>query len=212
MRLTASATELTTAATDVVLSLAAAGGIVLLQSLETAASWRIQLWSWTFALIALAAALGAIYHGLVLPQNPRSFLWRVLTACLGMAISMFGVGVIHDACGVEAARRLWPILLATGVLSYAVSRIVAGLFIVFIVYQILMLAAALCAYAWMAARGTMDGAGWMAAGVAVSVFAAGIQAVRNMHVTLVWEFDRNGVFHLVQSLGVILFCVGLSRG
>jgi len=33
-----------------------------------------------------------------------------------------------------------------------------------------------------------------------------------VHVTFVWEFDHNGIFHLVQALGVILFCVGLSRG
>jgi hypothetical protein len=89
MRLTGSATELTTAATDVVLSLAAAGGIVLLQSLETAASWKIHLWSGTFALIALAAALGAVYHGLVLAGSPRALLWRILTVCLSMAIALF---------------------------------------------------------------------------------------------------------------------------
>jgi hypothetical protein len=212
MKRIASATERTTAATDVVLCLAAAGGIVLLQSLETAASWRIQLWSWTFALIALAAALGAVYHGLVLSESSRSFLWRVLTVCLGMAISLFVVGVFHDAYGVEAARRILPILLAAGMLSYAVSRLFEGLFIVFIVYQALALAVALCAYAGMAAWGTLNGAGWMTAGAAVSALAAGIQAVRNMHVTLVWEFDRNGMFHLVQTLGLILFCVGLCCG
>jgi len=212
MRLTGSATELTTAATDVVLSLAAAGGIVLLQVLETAASWKIHLWSWTFALIALAAALGAVYHGLVLAGSPRAFLWRILTVCLSMAISLFVVSVFHDAYGVEAAGRILPILLAAGALIYTVSRVFPDLFIVFIVYQVLALALALCAYAWMAAWGTLDGAGWMAAGVAVSILAAGIQAAGNVHVTFVWEFDHNGIFHLVQALGVILFCVGLSRG
>jgi hypothetical protein len=212
MRLTASATELTTAATDVVLSLAAAGGTVLLQSLETNAFWRVQLWSATFALIALAAGLGAVYHGLVLAPQPRALLWRVLTVCLSMAISLFGVGVFHDAYGAETAGRMLPILLAAGGLSYGVSRMRAGLFFVFIVYQALVLTAALCAYAWMAARGTLEGAGWMAAGVAASLLAAGFQAARSVRVRLVWEFDHNGIFHLVQALGVLLFGAGLCRG
>jgi len=212
MRLTGSATELTTAATNVVLSLAAAGGIVLLQSLETPASWKIDLWSWTFALIALAAALGAVYHGLVLAERPRALMWRILTVCLSLAISLFLVGVLHDVYGVEAAGQILPILLAAGLLIYAVSRVFPGLFIVFILYQVLALATALGAYAWMAAWGTLEGAGWIAAGVAVSIIAAGIQATRNLHVTLVWEFDHNGIFHLIQTLGVILICVGLSRG
>jgi len=152
MRLTASRTERTTAATDVLLSLSATGGIVLLRSLATATAWKLHLWSATFALIAVAAVLGAVYHGLVLPERPRTVLWRILTACLSTAISLFAVGVVHDAFGVEAA------------------------------------------------------------GVAASMLAAGAQAARNLHVTWVWEFDHNGIFHLIQAFGVILFCVGLSRG
>jgi len=212
MRLTASRTERTTAATDVLLSLSATGGIVLLRSLATATAWKLHLWSATFALIAVAAVLGAVYHGLVLPERPRTVLWRILTACLSTAISLFAVGVVHDAFGVEAAGRILPVLLAAGLLIYAVSRMFAGLFMVFIVYQALALALALGVYAWLAAQGTTGGAGWMAAGVAASMLAAGAQAARNLHVTWVWEFDHNGIFHLIQAFGVILFCVGLSRG
>jgi hypothetical protein len=212
MRLTASPTERTTAATDGLLSLAAAGAIVLLQASETPPSWRIQLWSWAFALIALAAALGAVYHGLALPERPRALLWRILTVCLSMAISLFVVGVVHDAYGAEAAGRSLPVLLTAGLLVFAVSRVVDGLFIVFIAYQALALVLALGAYAWLAAQGTQPGAGWMASGAAASLIAAATQAARNLRVTWIWELDHNGVFHLVQTLGVIFFGIGLSRG
>lgn len=212
MRLTASPTERTTAATDALLSLAAAGAIVLLQAPGTSPSWKFQLWSWAFALIVLAAALGAVYHGLVLPARRRTLLWRILTVCLSSAISLVAVGVVHDACGAEAAGRILPVLLTAGLLAYAVSRVVAGMFIVFIVYQALALTMALAVYAWLAAQGAQAGAAWLAAGAAVSLAAAGIQATRNLRVTCIWEFDHNGVFHLVQALGVILFGIGLSRG
>jgi hypothetical protein len=212
MKFTASRTERTTAATDVLLSLAALGGIVLLRLPAPPAPWRIHLWSWTFALIAWAAALGGAYHGLVLTERSRILLWRILTACLSMAISLFVVGVVHDAYGEQAAGRILPVLLASGLLIYALSRMFAGLFIVFVVYQALALALALVLYVWLAAQGAPAGAGWMAAGATASMIAAGAQAARNLHVKLIWEFDRNGVFHLVQTLGVILFCVGLSLG
>jgi hypothetical protein len=212
MRLAASPTERTTAATDVLLSLAGAGAIVLLQAPGAPPSWKVQLWSWAFALIALAAAQGAAYHGLVLPERPRSLLWRSLTVCLSAAISLVAVGVVYDACGAEAAGRILPALLAAGLLAYAVSRAFAGLFVVFIAYQALALVLALGVYAWLAAQGTPAGAGWLAAGAAVSLVAAGAQAARNLRVTCIWEFDHNGVFHLVQVLGVILFGIGLSRG
>jgi hypothetical protein len=212
MRLTASPTERTTAATDGVLSLAAVGGLALLQLPQTPPSWKIQLWCWAFALVALAAALGAGYHGLVLRARLRGALWQVLTVCLSAAISLVAAGVVHDASGAEAARRSLPVLLAAGTLIYAASRFFAGLFVVFLAYQALALALALGAYVWMALRGTPAGAGWMAAGAAVSLVAAGAQTRRSLRVRWIWEFDRNGVYHLVQALGIVLFGVGLSRG
>jgi hypothetical protein len=211
MRIAASPTERTTAATDIMLSLSAAGGIVLLQSLAPPAPWRHHLWSGTFGLIALAAALGAAYHGLVLPERPRRLLWGILTVCLSMAVSLFGVGVVLDAFGAEATRRLLPVLLTSGLLIYAVSRFLAGLFMVFILYQALVLSLSLGIYIWLAIQGMPEGAGWMTAGVAASIIAAATQARRNLQVTLIWVFDHNGIFHLIQVLGVIFFCVGLYR-
>ncbi len=212
MRLNHRPTERSTAATDVLLSLAAAAGIIWLQSLASPAPWKLHLWSWTFALIALAAMLGSVYHGLVLAERPRIWLWRILTVCLSMAISLFGVGVVLDAFGAAAAGRVLPVLLMSGLLIYAVSRAFAGLFIVFIVYQALVLVLALGVYVWLAVQGVPAGAGWMAAGAAASLAAAAAQAARSLRVGLIWEFDHNGIFHLIQACGVILFGVGLSRG
>ena len=212
MRLNDRPAERSTAATDVLLSLAAAAGAVRLQSLAPAVAWKLHLWSCIFALLALAAALGAVCHGLVLAEQTRIWLWRILTVCLSMAISLLGVGVVLDAFGAAAAGRVLPVLLLSGLLIYAVSRAFAGLFIVFIVYQALVLVLALGVYGWSAVQGGSAGAGWMAAGAAASLAAAAAQAVRNLRLQLIWEFDHNGIFHLIQTCGVIFFCIGLSRG
>jgi hypothetical protein len=212
MRLNDSLVERTTAATNVVLSLAAAGSVVYLQLRPQEAAWRLSLWSWSFGLIAVSAAFAAAYHGLALTEAKRRAFWQILTGSLSMAISLFLVGVLHDVCGVDAAGRGLPAILAAGVLIFGMSRLFPGLFTVFVVYQVLALAIALSAYAWMAASGSLPGAGWMAAGVLVSMIAAGIQAARHVHVSVVWEFDHNGLFHLVQVIGLLLICVGLAEG
>ena len=211
MKVIDSLTERTTAATDVILSAAATGAIIYLQLLTRSSSWRISLWSWSFGLIALSAAFGAAYHGLMLPEVTRKALWQAVTVCVGMAISLFLVAVVHDAAGSDAAGRAFPIMLAAGLLIFGVSRMLPGLFIVFILYEALALLIAFGAYLWLAASGTLSGAAWMAAGVAVSLIAAAIQPLKRLRVAWVWEFDRNGIFHLVQVLGLVLLCVGLSR-
>ena len=108
MKLVASLTERTTAATDVILSGAAAGVVIYLQLLTHNPSWRISLWSWSFILIAVSAGCGAAYHGLSLAETPRKVLWQAVTICMGMAISIFLVAVVHDAggpqsCGIRLA-------------------------------------------------------------------------------------------------------------
>jgi hypothetical protein len=206
-----SRTERSTAATDVILSAASVGAIFYLQLLAQSSSWKISLWSWSFGLIAVSAALGAACHGLVLADTMRRTLWTLLTVCLGMAISLFLVAVFHDAAGPVAARRALPIMLAAALVIFGVSRMAPGLFIVFILYEALALLIAFAVYLWLAASGTLRGAGWMSAGVAVSLIAAAIQPVKRLRVAFVWEFDCNGIFHLVQVLGLVLLCVGLSR-
>lgn len=212
MKLSSSPAERTTAATDVLLGLTAAGGIIWLQCFRPAPSWRILIWSWSFGLIGLAAALGAVTHGLVLAPGPRRRLWAALTLALSLAVSLFVVGGVHDLYGMEAARRCLPVMLAAGVGVFLISRLWSGHFIVFIVFEGAALTAALAAYMRLAAAGALDGAGLMAAGVWVSMAAAGAQAARRLRLNFIWEFDHNGIFHLLQTAGLMLLCRGISEG
>ena len=49
----------------------------------------------------------------------------------------------------------------------------------------------------------------MSVGVLVSIVAAGIQASLKTTVKLMFEFDHNGIFHIVQILGIIVLLAGL---
>jgi hypothetical protein len=49
----------------------------------------------------------------------------------------------------------------------------------------------------------------MAAGIFVSIIAAGIQANKSVFLTFIWRFDHNGFYHLVQIVGLIILLMGL---
>lgn len=36
-----------------------------------------------------------------------------------------------------------------------------------------------------------------------------VQLIKSIHFTIIWEFDYNGVFHLVQMLGGIFLGLGI---
>jgi hypothetical protein len=203
-------TERTTAATDLLLAAAALGGIAYLRSRPDSVPADTLVWSWAFALLAVSATLGAAYHGLVLDGTRRGALWQALTFCLALAIALVACGIARDLLGADAAGRALPALLAVGVAVYALSRAFPGLFIVFLFYQAVVLLAALAAYGTLAAAGQGSGPAWIAAGVGISLAAAAVQARRRCRIRLVWEFDHNGVFHLLQTAGLVVIWIGLG--
>jgi len=68
---------------------------------------------------------------------------------------------------------------------------------------------ALGAYAWLFFTSALAGAGWVLAGVAVTLLAAAVQATGKAGRGIIWYFDNNGIFHLIQMIGLILLLAGL---
>lgn len=210
MQIVESPTERTTAATDVLLALAALGGIAYLRSQPHPVPADTSAWTWAFALLSVSAALGAAYHGIALDGSRRNALWQALTFCLALAIALVASGIARDLLGAEAADRALPALLAAGVAVYALSRAFPGLFIVFLLYQAVVLLAALAAYGTLAVAGSGGWPAWVAAGVILALAGAAVQARRRSRIRLVWEFDHNGIFHLLQAAGLVAIWVGLG--
>jgi hypothetical protein len=210
MRFVDSPIERTTAATDVLLALAALAGVAYLQSRPHPVPEDTAAWAWAFGLLALSAGLGASCHGLALEPPRRETLWKALTLCLALALALVAGGVARDALGAPAAARAIPILLAAGFAAFGVSRLFPGFFIVFILYQAAVLLFALTAYATLALTRPGGGAVWVSAGLCLSLAAAVVQARRRCRLRLVWAFDHNGVFHLLQTAGLVLIWVGLG--
>lgn len=211
MRFVKDPVEKTTAATDIILALVAFGGIVFLRSLLSNSSelWKINIWSAAIGLIGLAAALGAVAHGLVLSQTFHRRIWLALNMALSLAVSLFVVGVVYDLAGFEISLTTLPILLTAGLGFYLTTLIYPGTFFLFIAYEVVALVFALCAYIFLAIHQDHPGAWLMAAGILVSIIAAGIQANKSVVLTFIWRFDHNGIYHLVQVVGLMLLLMGL---
>jgi len=205
--------EQTTAATDIVLALVAFGGIVFLLGLllNSGELWKISIWSAAIGSIGLAAALGAVAHGLILSRTLHHFSWLVLNLALSLAISLFVVGVVYDLWGFEVSLKTLPILVITGLGFYLTTLFYPGIFFLFIVYEGVALVFALAAYIYLTIQQDLPGAYLMAAGVLASIIAAGIQANKSVVVTFIWRFDHNGIYHLVQVVGLLLLFAGLRK-
>lgn len=210
MKLNPVVTELTTGATDALLALLAAFGARWLgrRGLEPA---RAAAWSLVFRLIAGASALGAVAHGLALSAGARAAIWHPLYLLLGLVVAAFLVAALHDLRGAAAARRWrWP-LLAVGAAFYGVSVVASGAFVVFVAYEAVAMLLALGTYAALAARRRLAGAGTLAAGIALNLAAAGVQA-STLSCDLLVPLDHNGLFHVVQGVALVVLLAGIGAG
>ncbi len=204
-----SPTEQTTALTDAILAGLALGCLWYLRRIARHQPWKANVWSWVMALLALAAALGAIVHGFKLPVKLFKLLWNVLYLSLGLTVALFVVAVIHDVWGTRPARRALPVMLAVGCAFFGVTLLFPGSFLVFIIYEAVAMLFALIAYGWLAFNHRLRGAGWMTAGILITIIAAGVQASEAVSLTLIWQFDYNGLYHLIQMAGLVALLVGL---
>jgi hypothetical protein len=209
MELVGSAAERSTAATDAVLALAAIAAIVVLRT-RTPASFGRSVWQAALTALGLASVLGAVAHGFRLSPSLRDILWHPLYLALGVTMALFVVGAVCDWRGEQAGRRvLWP-MLGLAVVFYAITQLTGGHFLAFVVYEAAALLFSLGVYLRLASA-HRPGAAAMSAALAVSLAAGGVQAVDIGTVRLLWEFDHNGLFHLVQLVGLALLVTGLCR-
>jgi uncharacterized protein DUF6962 len=206
--LAASATERTTAATDLLLAVAAfAGAWRLGRPGPAALASRI----WAAALVAagLASILGTVTHGFVMTEALRELLWQPLFLLLGVTVACFVAGAVADAYGPRPGRLVLAGMLLAALGFYLATRRSGGDFGVFVMFQAAGLLAAIAIYLHLAAQ-RRPGAALVAGALAVSLVAGAIQANDTLAVRLVWEFDHNGVYHLVQLGGLALLVAGLG--
>lgn len=198
--------EQVTAATDLLLGAVAAYAVV---QLLPRGDFKAQIWAWALGLLAFASLLGVCAHGLAMSQKTNDRVWMPLNLSLGLALGLFVVGAAFDLLGEEAARMLLPVMLGLGFVFFLVTVIFPGSFLTFIIYEAIAMTFALGVYLFLYLKGTSS-AGWMSLGIFVTIIAAAVQAAGKAGRRIFWYFDNNGVFHLIQIIGLGLVYSGLE--
>lgn len=204
-------TEQTTAVTNAILAVIATAAAVYLYRIGKKSQWKTTLWIWILVLLVLAAILGAIAHGFKMSTAAQTFFWYPLNLSLGLLVALFIVAVVYDIWGEAIARRVLPIMTIVGVGFFGITRVWPDSFMIFIIYETVVMFFALGGYIWLARRGYLEGAWLMAAGIFVSIIAAGVQASHTFSFTFIWVFDHNGVYHMLQTAGIVLLVAGLRK-
>jgi hypothetical protein len=188
LQLASDAAELTSAATDLILAGMAAVG---------AFAARRWLWRVFFGGLALVSALGAAVHGLVLAPATDDALWLCLNLVLGATVACFALAVLAEARGAAFARIFAAPLLVLGVSVGAAAQFFPNTFLPFVIFN----TAVLLVTGW---SGLRRGHWPLWSGCLVALLAGGVQA-SGWRVHFGWEFDSNGLFHLVQIPALLLW-------
>lgn len=211
MNFTPIATEQTTAATDLLIAVLCVCALVYLRR-RGPGGLRGLLWNGVLGLLAVAAFAGAVAHGLVLDEAVFARVWHVTYLALALLVAAFLLAAIRDVFGDAPARRAVPYLLlvALGIFGYFFFN--PENFRPFILYETAAMLLSLAGFLWLSWKRSLAGSGWITASIAVNILAAGVQATRSLSFTLIWPFDHNGAFHLIQLLGIALLVRGLRLG
>jgi hypothetical protein len=205
-------TEQTTAFTDLFLTLVSAAGVIWIirKGLRTDRT-KTKIWASAFSFLSTAALLGAIAHGIKMSSEINEIIWHPLNLLLGLSVALFVIGVIYDFQGFKIQKLILLLIFLSGLLFFSVTLIFPKLFAVFVLYEALAMIFALITYAYLNFKRKFPGGIQMTTGIFISIIAAIIQSIPSLNLNFIWEFDHNGLFHIIQTIGLLFLFSGLLK-
>lgn len=202
-------TEQTTAATDALLTLLTLAATAYVWRLRARDTRKSGLWSGVLLTLATGSGLGAVAHGLVLPARATAILWSCIFLALGACVACFAAAAVYDLRGRKPAATTLIISSVVALLVFAAAKLNNDSFAPFIAFEGLAMLAALAIYGYLAFFTQRPGMKAMALGVALTLLAALFQSLGWGSFQLVWSFNHNGTYHLIQMLGLVAIVWGL---
>lgn len=209
-------TEQTTAVTDALLALLALAAAGYVWRFRTRDALKIGIWTGVMSALAIAAALGAVAHGFVLTDRLNGMLWSGIYLALGVCVACFVAAAVYDLRGdlrgrKPAVKTLF-IALALALLVFVAAKLLDDSFVPFIVFEGIAMMTALGIYGYLALFSRIPGMKAMALGVALTLLAALLQGLGWGSFHLIWSFNHNGTYHLIQMVGLAAIMWGLRSG
>jgi hypothetical protein len=203
-------TELTTAFTDLLLALLCISAFIAIarSALFEKEKKRLSFWLSGFICLAVAGMAGFLAHGFELNSSVGFVAWQVINLCLGLTVAFFAIGVMMDLVPGRVSVKTVAIMLSITAVFYCVTLVFPDSFFVFTIYEGIAMIFSVSSYLYLWCRYRYNYSLLMAAGMSLSILAAVLQLMDNLSFRLVWEFDHNGIFHLIQIPGIIFLLKG----
>ncbi len=195
-----------TTLTDYLLALLAAWlGVRLLRPWAAARPRARTLLAASFATIALAAVVGGTSHGFrpFLGDGANAALWKVTVLSVGATACLFVAASAYASLSTRPRRILLGIVIAQ-LIVYTTWMMRHDEFFWVIVNYVPQMVVVLVLQCVQIRRGA-PGAGWLVAGLLVTLGSAAIQA---SGFTLHRHFNHNDLYHVVQMAGMMLLFRG----
>jgi len=206
IQLIESATERTTAATDLILAFEFLLFAIFFVT-STSDNKRAAAWAIPFLLLAGAFLIGAVAHGIQMPEEINLQLWLFIAGC-----SAFGLAHLVSA-SVGEWKPAWykksVIGMSLAAIIFVGTTVKFSSFAVYVVFIVINMALV----SWLNAI-CFEKSGnkkhlLIIAGAVITAIASLVQLIKSIRFTIIWEFDYNGVFHVVQMLGGIFLGLGI---
>lgn len=209
--LTDSPTEMTTAITDVILAAQSAAAIYVIRRRTVARPMWTHVWTWLFALLSIASMIGAAAHGLEMATSIETAIWTPAYLALGLTMALFVIAAITMSTGHEKSRRFLLPAIMVAFAFFTITQLWSDSFLLFVIYECIAMLLSLTLYSMCFWQRRAAGSGLLAAGVLVGILAAVIDTQKTLHMTLIWEFNNHGLFHLVQMISLLLLTIGIAQ-
>ena len=201
-----SATERTTAATDLILAfeflLFAIFFVTSASDNKRAASWSI-----SFLLLAGAFLIGAVAHGIQMSEKTNMLLWLLLAGC-----SAFGLAHLVSA-SVGEWKRAWykksVIGMSLAAIIFVGTTVKLSSFTIYVVFILITMALVSLLNAMCFEKSGNKKHLLIISGAVITAIASLVQLIKSIHFTIIWEFDYNGAFHLIQMLAGSFLGLGI---
>ena len=196
-------TELTTAFTDILLCITALFMLLQFSQKNISSPWKA-----CFALLAFSSFAAALAHGLLFSQEVLFWLWQPVYLSLGLMLAYLLIASIEYTYSTQTATKWQRPILFSAVIFYMSTVIFEGLFILFIIFEAIILLTSLGLY--LVKRPSHYLLFVMA--LLLSLVAGGTQAAG----PFVWHlfglpFDHNSTFHLIQLVSLAFFYQGIIK-
>jgi hypothetical protein len=131
---------------------------------------------------------------------------------LAMLVALVGLAAISHCWGDRYTRKMRWGAVGMAVAFTLLTQWWSDSFVLFIVYEAVMMTVALALYATKF-FGCNDrrGFGLVAIGIIVSLIAAIVDTQTLLAFDWVWTFDCHGIFHLIQMPGVLFLFAGVDQ-